>query len=103
MMDAAKAANFKVISYDRLVQNSGVDLYGSFDRIEIGRRQAEYLVKQVPRGNYVLIGSSPSAEDAKTLHDAQVSVLQPYTDLGDIKGIRDGYTKDWLPSEADLF
>jgi D-xylose transport system substrate-binding protein len=103
MVDAAKAANVKVISYDRLVQNSGVDLYVGFDRIEIGRMQAEHLVKQAPRGNYVLIGGSPSAEDAKTLHDAQMGVLQPYIDRGDIKVIADGYTKDWLPSEAYLF
>src|SRR5258707_962710 len=55
MVDAAKAANVKVISYDRLVPNSDVDLYVSFDRLEIGRMQAEYLVKQAPAGNYVLI------------------------------------------------
>jgi len=103
MVDAAKSANVKVISYDRLVQNSDVDLYVSFDRTEIGRMQAEYLVKQAPRGNYVLIAGSPSAEDAKTLHDAQMSVLQPYIDRGDIKVIADAYTKDWLPSEAYLF
>jgi len=103
MVDAAKSANVKVISYDRLVQNSDVDLYVSFDRTEIGRMQAEYLVKQAPRGNYVLIAGSPSAEDAKTLHDAQMSVLQPYIDRGDIKVIADAYTRDWLPSEAYLF
>jgi D-xylose transport system substrate-binding protein len=103
MVDAAKAANVKVISYDRLVPNSDVDLYVSFDRMEIGRMQAEYLVKHAPTGNYVLIAGSPSAEDAKTLHDAQMSVLQPYIDRGDIKVIADGYTKDWLPSEAYLF
>jgi D-xylose transport system substrate-binding protein len=103
MVDAAKSANVKVISYDRLVLNSDVDLYVSFDRLEVGKMQAEYLVKQAPRGNYVLIAGSPSAEDAKTLHDAQMSVLQPYIDRGDIKVIADGYTKDWLPSEAYLF
>jgi D-xylose transport system substrate-binding protein len=103
MVDAAKAANVKVISYDRLVPNSDVDLYVSFDRLEIGRMQAEYLVKLAPVGNYVLIAGSPSAEDAKTLHDAQMSVLQPYVDRGDIKVVADGYTKDWLPSEAYLF
>src|SRR6266852_8571469 len=103
MVDAAKAANVRVISYDRLVLNSDVDLYVSFDRLEIGRMQAEYLVKHAPKGNYVLIGGSPSAEDAKTLHDAQMSVLQPYIDRGDIKVIADAYTKDWLPSEAYLF
>src|SRR5258708_8167253 len=103
MVDAAKAANVKVISYDRLVPNSDVDLYVSFDRLEIGRMQAEYLVKLAPVGNYVLIAGSPSAEDAKTLHDAQMSVLQPYIDRGDIKVVADGYTKDWLSSEAYLF
>jgi D-xylose transport system substrate-binding protein len=103
MVDAAKSANIKVISYDRLVQNSDVDLFVSFDRLEIGRMQAEYLVKQAPRGNYVLIAGSPRDEGAKTLHDAQMSVLQPYINRGDIEVIADAYTKDWLPSEAYLF
>jgi len=103
MVDAAKTANVKVISYDRLVPNGDVDLYVSFDRVEIGWMQAEYLVKHAPTGNYVLIAGSPSAEDAKTLHDEQIKVLQPYIDRGDIKVIADGYTKDWLPSEAYLF
>jgi D-xylose transport system substrate-binding protein len=103
MVDAAKSANVKVISYDRLVMNSDIDLYVSFDRLEIGRMQAEYLVKHAPKGNYVLIAGSPRDEGAKALHDAQMKVLQPYIDRGDIKVIADAYTKDWLPSEAYLF
>jgi D-xylose transport system substrate-binding protein len=103
MVDAAKAANVKVISYDRLVLNSDVDLYVSFDRLEIGRMQAEYLIKRAPKGNYVLIAGSPNDEGAKTLHDAQMSVLQPYINRRDIKVIADAYTNDWLPSEAYLF
>ncbi|MGC1418393.1 MAG: substrate-binding domain-containing protein [Candidatus Acidiferrum sp.] len=103
MVDAAKSANVKVISYDRLVENSDVDLYVSFDRPEIGWMQAEYLVKRAPKGNYVLIAGSPRDEGAKILHDEQMKVLQPYIDRGDIKVIADGYTKDWLPSEAYLF
>ena len=103
MVDAAKSANVKVISYDRLVLNGAVDLYVSFDRLQIGTMQAEYLVKHAPTGNYVLIAGSPTAEDAITLHAAQMSVLQPYIDRGDIKVIADEYTKDWLPAEAYLF
>jgi D-xylose transport system substrate-binding protein len=102
MVDAAKSANVKVISYDRLVQNSDLDLYVSFDRDEIGRMQAEYLLKHAPKGNYVLIAGSPNDEGAKSLHDAQMKVLQPYINRGDIKVIADGYTKDWLPSEGYL-
>jgi D-xylose transport system substrate-binding protein len=74
-----------------------------FDREEIGRMQAEYLVKHAPTGNYVLIAGSPNDEGAKTLHDAQMKVLQPHIDRGNIKVIADGYIKEWLPSEAYLF
>jgi D-xylose transport system substrate-binding protein len=103
MVAAAKAAHVKVISYDRLVLNSGVDLYVTFDRQEIGWMQADYLAKHAPKGNYVLIAGSPNDEGAKTLHDQQMKVLQPYVERGDIKVIADGYTKDWLPAEAYLF
>jgi D-xylose transport system substrate-binding protein len=72
----------------------------SFDRVEIGRMQAEYLVSGAPKGNYVLIAGSPNDEGAKTLHDEQMKVLRPYIERGDIKVIADEYTKDWLPSEA---
>src|SRR5882762_11183762 len=80
MVDAAKAANVKIISYDRLVLNSDVDLYVSFDREEIGRMQAESLIKHSPKGNYVLIAGSPNDEGAKILHDVQLKVLQPRID-----------------------
>jgi len=103
IVDAAKSAHVKVVSYDRLVLNSDVDLYVSFDRVEIGWMQADYLVKHAPKGNYVLIAGSPNDEGAKILHDEQIKVLQPYIDRGDIKVIADAYTKDWLPSEAYLF
>jgi len=103
IVDAAKSANVRVISYDRLVPNSDVDLYVSFDRAEVGWMQANYLVKHAPKGNYVLIAGSPNDEGAKALHDQQIKVLQPYVDRGEIKVVADGYTKDWLPTEAYLF
>jgi D-xylose transport system substrate-binding protein len=102
MVDAAKSADVKVISYDRLILDSDVDLYVSFDRVEIARMQAESLVKLAPKGNYALIAGSPNDEGAKALHDEQMRVLRPYTDRGDIKVVADGYTKDWLASEAYL-
>lgn len=102
IVDAAKAAHVKVISYDRLVRDSDVDLYISFDPVEIGRMQAEYLITVAPRGNYVLIEGSPSDANAKVLHDAQMRILQQYIDQGKIKVIADGYAKDWKPEEAYL-
>jgi len=103
MVDAAKAAHVHVISYDRLVQSSDVDLYITFDRVAIGTMQAEHLVTHAPKGNYVLIAGSPTDAGAKSIHDAQMKVLQPYIDRGDIYVIADSYMKEWLPSEAYLF
>ena len=77
IVDAAKAANVKVISYDRLVLNSDVDLCITFDRAEIGRMQAESLVSRASRGNYVLIAGSPNDEGSKTLHDATDERFEP--------------------------
>jgi D-xylose transport system substrate-binding protein len=103
IVDAAKAAKVKVISYDRLAQNSDVDLYVTFDRKEIGKMQAEFLVKRAPKGNYVLIGGSPNDEGAKSLHTAQMKVLQPYIDRGDIHVMADGFIQDWVASDAYIF
>ncbi len=102
IVEAAKAANVKVISYDRMVLNSDVDLYITFDRVAIGQLQAEYLLKQAPKGNYVILAGSPQDGGAKSLHIAQMAVLQPKIDRGEIKVISDSYTNDWLPSEAYL-
>jgi D-xylose transport system substrate-binding protein len=102
IVDAAKAANVKVISYDRLALNSDVDLYISFDPVEIGRMQAQYLLTVAPRGNYVLIEGSPNDANAKVLHDAQMRILQQYIDQGKISVIAESYAKDWRPEEAYL-
>lgn len=102
IVDAAKAAGVKVVSYDRMVQNSDVDEYVSFDRVEIGWAQADYLVKHAPKGNYVVLAGSPNDEGAKVLRSAQMKVLQPYIVRGEIHVIADGFMRDWLPTEAYL-
>jgi D-xylose transport system substrate-binding protein len=48
----------------------------------------------------VLIGGSQSDNNAKILHEAQMKVLQPLVDRGDIKIVSDTWSKDWDPSEA---
>src|SRR5579884_3953237 len=100
IVNAANAANVKVISYDRIASNSDVDLFVGFDPYQIGRMQADYLVNLAPKGNYVIVAGSPSDQNAKILHDEQERILQPYIDRGDIKIISDSYTKDWQASEA---
>ncbi|MCE3605506.1 D-xylose ABC transporter substrate-binding protein [Massilia sp. P8910] len=96
----AKKANIKVISYDRLVLNAGVDAYISFDNKAVGEMQAAGVVKVRPKGNYYLLGGAPTDNNAKVLREGQMAVLQPLVDKGDIKIVGKQWVKDWSPSEA---
>ena len=100
IVDAAKRSNVPVVSYDRLIRNSDVDLYISFDNEKVGELQAKYLVDHAPTGNYILIGGAPTDNNAKMFRDGQMRVLQPYVDRGDIKVVADQWARDWLPEEA---
>ena len=97
---SAKGQGVPVLSYDRLVRNSDVDLYVSFDNKRVGELQAKYLADHAPRGNYILIGGSPTDNNAHMVRDGQMEVLKPAIDRGDIKIVADQWAKDWLPSEA---
>ncbi len=100
IVEKAHKAGKKVISYDRLIKNADVDLYISFDNEEVGRMQAKYLTDRMPKGNYVLIGGSPTDNNAKMFRDGQMQVLKPLVDKGDIKIVVDQWAKEWQASEA---
>jgi D-xylose transport system substrate-binding protein len=100
IVEKAHKAGKKVISYDRLIRNADVDYYISFDNEEVGRLQASYLVARVPKGNYVLIGGSPTDNNAKMFRDGQMQVLKPLVAKGDIKIVVDQWARDWQSSEA---
>ncbi len=100
IVDSAHKAGVPVMAYDRLILDSDVDLYVSFDPLKVGEQQADYLVKHAPKGNYVLIGGAPTDNNALLVRDGQMKVLKPYVDRGDIKIVADQWAKDWQPVEA---
>ncbi len=100
IVEAARRQNVPVISYDRLIRNSDVDLYISFDNVKVGELQARYLFERAPRGNYVLIGGAPTDNNAQMLREGQLKILQPAIDRGDIKIVASQWAKDWQASES---
>ena len=100
IVTAAHKMGKKVISYDRLIQNSDVDLYLSFDNYEIGRLQAQYLLDRAKKGNYVLIGGAPTDNNAKLYRDGQLSALKAPVAAGDVKIVADPWAREWLATEA---
>ncbi|WP_154651915.1 substrate-binding domain-containing protein, partial [Megasphaera massiliensis] len=53
IVEKAHEAGIKVLAYDRLIKNSDVDLYVSFDNERVGEMQAEAIVAKAPKGKYV--------------------------------------------------
>jgi D-xylose transport system substrate-binding protein len=100
IVDAAHAQNVKVLAYDRLIRDSDVDLYISFDNERVGYLQADAVAKAVPKGRYFLLGGSPSDNNAQLLRKGQMAALQPRIDAGDITVVGDQWTDNWDPNEA---
>jgi D-xylose transport system substrate-binding protein len=100
IVDSAKQQHVPVLAYDRIIRNSDVDFYISYDNEKVGEAQAKYVLSHAPKGNYILIGGSPTDNNAHLVREGQMSVLKPEIDRGDIKIVADQWAKDWLPSEA---
>jgi D-xylose transport system substrate-binding protein len=100
IVEAAHRQGVPVISYDRLIRNSDVDLYVSHQVVKIGQMQAQYALDHAPKGNYVMIGGAQTDNNAVLLMEGQMSVLQPALDKGQIKIVARQYAREWLASEA---
>ena len=100
IVEAAHRQGVPVISYDRLIRNADVNLYVSHQVVKIGQMQAQYALDNQPKGNYVLIGGSPTDNNALLLREGQMQVLKPAIDRGDIKIISDQFAKEWKAEEA---
>ena len=88
----AKAADIKVIAYDRLIRDTpDIDYYATFDNFKVGVEQANSLVSGLEARfpddkpwNVELFGGSPDDNNAYFFYDGAMSVLQPLIDAGDI-------------------
>ena len=100
IVSAAKAKRVPLLCYERLVRDPDVSFFVGVDASTVGYLQAYSLTQLAPKGNYVLIAGSPLDVNAKFLHAAQMEVLKPFVDRGDIKIVSDTWSKDWSPTEA---
>lgn len=97
---AAKDANIPVISYDRLILSRDISFYVSYNNFKVGELQAEYALKRVPKGKYVLLNGPTTDNNAILFRKGQLEMLKPYVDKGDISIIGDIVLNDWSEIEA---
>ena len=99
----AHDAGIPVIAYDRIILDSDLDLYVSFQNAHIGELQAEYLVQHLPtpgKGKIVRIYGSKTDNNALLLKQGQDQVLGPYLARGDITVVHEDWADDWKPENA---
>lgn len=97
----AHKKNVKVIAYARIIKNCDLDYFITFNVEKIGELQADYILNNVHKGNYVLINGDKSDVNAIIEHNGVMKSLKPEIENGNIKLIYDGYIEAWSPKDAE--
>ncbi len=96
----AHKRDVKVIAYDRLIKNSDLDLYISFDNVKVGELMAAYVVEKKPSGNYVILGGDKFDQNAVWLKEGVMKILKPHISEGRIDIIYDVFVNEWSGDNA---
>jgi D-xylose transport system substrate-binding protein len=96
IVQRAKQQKVPVISYDRLITKADVDYYISFDNEQVGRLQANTLIKEIKRGPITMINGAPTDSNAALFKKGAKGVF----DKNGIKIAKSYDTPDWSPDKA---
>lgn len=99
-VDQAAKAGVACVAYDRLIKSSKLAAYITFDNVEVGRQEALGVLDVVKKGNFALLGGSPTDNNAHLVRSGQMQVLQPLIDKGDIKIVADQFVEGWSQEKA---
>lgn len=89
----AQKAGIPVVAYDRLILNADVDLYISFDNVQVGRLMAEHMQEHLGEGGELLQVCGPMADyNVPQVMEGFEEVLED----GDLKIMETEYAEEWL-------
>jgi D-xylose transport system substrate-binding protein len=107
-VDKAAAAGVKVLAYDRLIKSPKIAAYLSFNNNEVGRQQADGVMKAVGIENWdvagkgklrlVKLGGSPTDNNAVLFRQGQDEILAKYADK--IEVVADQWVDNWDAANA---
>ncbi len=107
-VDKAADAGVLVIAYDRLIKTPKIAAYLSFNNVEVGRQQADGVMKAIDIENWdvaangkvrlVKLGGSPTDNNAILFRQGQDEILAKYEDKIEI--VADQWVNNWDAAEA---
>jgi D-xylose transport system substrate-binding protein len=97
----AKASNVPVIAYDRLIQSDDLAFYASFDGVDVGKKQGQYIADHYKtfvtagHNNVVMINGSDTDNNAHLFGQGAHSVLDPLFTSNELKKVYEKFTPGW--------
>jgi len=99
-VEAAAKKGVKVIAYDRLIKSPEIACYISFDNVAVGENQAKGVLAAKDSGKFVLLGGSPTDNNATLFRNGQMNILKPLIEKGQIEIVADQWVENWDPANA---
>src|SRR5512139_4053148 len=104
----ANKAGVKVIAYDRLIKDPAIAGYLSFDNTEVGRNEADGVMKWLDKNfdfskgpaKVMMMGGSPTDNNAILVRKGQEEVVKPYIDAGKVQVVADQWVDNWDAANA---
>jgi D-xylose transport system substrate-binding protein len=97
----AHAQGVPVIAYDRLIRNSPLAYYVSFDSVAVGKAEAAWMAAHTPKGaRLAIINGSPTDDNAHLVNKGIHSVLDPLFKSGAKVKVAEQWTPGWDPPTA---
>lgn len=103
VIDEAKRAGIKVISYDRLIRNARIDLYLSFDNEGIGEAIVSRLLKEFNFEETIklmIVNGDPKDYNSTLLNKGFYTVLNPLIDSGLVEIVAEDWAPEWREQYA---
>jgi D-xylose transport system substrate-binding protein len=97
----ADTQNVKVIAYDRLIKDSPLAYYVSFDSVAVGKAEAKWMAVHSKKGaRLVIINGSPTDDNAHLVNKGIHQVLNPlFKSKAKVK-VAEQWTPGWDPTKA---
>lgn len=103
VVEKAREKGVKVISYDRLILNANVDLYVSFDNVQVGRLMGDAITKAVPKGRYLILNGSETDNNSSMLKEGYMSRIMPKVERGDVAIVDETWINAWRDEVSYAF
>jgi D-xylose transport system substrate-binding protein len=109
-VDRAAMAGVKVIAWESLIKTPHIAAYLSFENIEIGRQQAQGILKALDIDHWdvakngpvqlVELGGAENDNNSYMFRKGQDEVLAPYVENGLVQVIANPWVENWDPANA---